>query len=120
MSLTGRRRPKVDPAVDLVLESERALVIDALRLGRLLRDPARWPAIWSQPTFGAEVERFRRHIAWLRTPEALVAAYQADVREVARPSADQAEGSPIRVAYALRWIELQEGATGPSWPAMVR
>ena len=120
MSITGRRRPRVDPDIDPTLESERALVIDALRLGRLLRDPARWPALWSQPAFGAEVERFRRHTAWLTTPEALVAAYDADVRGVTRPSADQAEGSPIRVAYALRWLELQEGSTGPSWPAMVR
>ena len=116
MAITGRRQPRVDPSV----ESERALVIDALRLGRLLRDPSRWPALWSHPAFGAEVERFRRHIAWLTTPEAVAAAYHADVRDIARPSADRAEGSPIRVAYALRWLELQDGSTGPSWPAMVR
>jgi hypothetical protein len=116
MAITGRRHPRIDPALD----GERALVIDALRLGRLLRDPSRWPAQWSQPTFGAEVERFRRHIAWLTTQEALAAAYDADVNRHLRPTADQAEGSPIRVAYALRWLELQEGSTGPSWPAMVR
>jgi hypothetical protein len=116
MAITGRRHPRIEPELDV----ERALVIDALRLGRLLRDPARWPAHWSQPTFGAEVERFRRHIASFTTQEALAAAYDADVYQHLRASADHADGSPIRVAYALRWLELQEDSTGPSWPAMVR
>lgn len=115
MALIGRRRSGIDPDI----ERGQALVIDALRLGRMLRDPARWPESWSQPGFGAEVERFRRHMAWLTTPEALAAAYHADVREITPRFVDRAERSPIRVAYALRWLELEEGSTGPSWPAMV-
>ena len=116
MAIIGRRHAPIDP----VVESERALVIEALRVGRVLRDPASWPPMWSQPSFGAEVERFRRHMAALTTPEALVAAYQADVWVTAGTPKGHAEGSPIRVAYALRWLEIQEGATGPAWPAMVR
>lgn len=115
MAIMGRRHAPTDPAV----ESERALVIEALRVGRVLRDPAKWPRIWSQPSFGAEVERFRRHMAGLTTAEALAAAYQADVWETLGIATGHAEGSPIRVAYALRWLEIQEGATGPAWPAMV-
>ena len=38
----------------------RALALDALRLIRLLRDPARRPERWQQPSFGEEVELIRR------------------------------------------------------------
>ena len=46
-------------------------------------------------------------------------AYRHDVFLV-RGGAGGTEVSPMRVAYALRWLELQQGSTGPSWPAMVR
>jgi hypothetical protein len=122
MAITGRRHPRTEPALDSerALDVERTLMIDALRLGRMVRDPTHWPALWTQPAFGAEVERCRRHISTLTTQEALAAAYDADVYAATRRSPEHAERSPIRVAYALRWLELLDGATGPSWPAMVR
>jgi hypothetical protein len=95
-----------------------ALGLDALRIGRLLRDPVRWPARWSQPSFGAEVERCRRPLARIRSRQDLEASYGREVFVDAEPRADAVEGSPVRVAYALRWIELQDGVTGPSWPAL--
>ena len=101
-------------------EHERALAIDALRLGRVLKEPAMWPRRWAEPAFGAEVERCRRHVADLRTHEALAAAYEHDVFELLTGGRGDAEVSPIRVAYALRWLELQEDSIGPAWPAMVR
>lgn len=96
-----------------------ALGVDALRIGRLLRDPVRWPARWRDPAFGVEVERIRRPLARIRSRHALEASYGREVFDIAEPQAYPAEGSPVRVAYALRWIEFQDGAIGPSWPALV-
>jgi hypothetical protein len=104
----------------VALEHERALAIDALRLGRLLKEPAMWPRRWAEPAFGAEVERCRRHVADLTTHDSLASAYAYDVFERLTGGRGDAQVSPIRVAYALRWLELQEDAIGPAWPAMVR
>ncbi len=115
MSFSWRHHPRTPVA----LATERALSTDARRLGRLLRDPSLWPPRWSESAFGAEVERCRRHVADMTTQAALAAAYEYDILGLRRDDIDRAEDSPIRVAYALRWLELQEGSTGPSWPAMV-
>jgi hypothetical protein len=74
----------------------RALALDALRIARLLRAPARRPERWAQPAFAAEVELIRRHLG-----------------------PDAADASPTRLAYALRWLELRDGATGPSWQCLL-
>jgi hypothetical protein len=116
MAVTRRRLSTTHAA----LEHERALAVDALRLGRLLREPSVWPPRWSEPAFGTEVERCRRHVADLTTQEALASAYEHDVYELLIGARGDADVSPIRVAYALRWLELQEDAIGPAWPAMVR
>jgi hypothetical protein len=116
MAVTRRRLSSTHAA----LEHERALAIDALRLGRLLRDSSLWPSRWTEPGFGAEVERCRRHVADLKTQDALASAYAYDVFERLTGGRGDTEGSPIRVAYALRWLELQEDSIGPAWPAMVR
>ncbi len=101
------------------LDASLALGVDALRIARVLRHPGRWPARWSEPAFGIEVERIRRPLARIRSREALEASYGREVFAIAEPRSHPAEGSPVRVAYALRWIELQDGVTGPSWPALV-
>ncbi len=101
------------------LDAALALGIDALRIGRLLRDPSRWPARWGDPAFGVEVERIRRPLSRLGSRHLLEESYGREVFAIAEPRAYPAEGSPVRVAYALRWIELHDGATGPSWPALV-
>lgn len=101
------------------LDPARTLALDALRLARLLPDSSRWPARWRQPAFGADVERIRRRLARIRSRRTLVASYKREIFERVGPHSDRAEGSAIRVAYALCWLELQDDATGPSWPAMI-
>ena len=101
------------------LDAARALALDALRLGRLLPDSARWPRRWRQPAFGVEVERVRRHLARIRSQDALAASYAREVFTDATPRSERTPGNAIRVAYALRWLELRDGATGPSWQAMI-
>lgn len=98
------------------LDAARTLAVDSLRIGRMLRDPSRWPASWREPSFGVEVERIRRDIARFKSPRALAVAYW---REVSQPAdARRAQASAIRVAYALRCLELRDGVTGPSWQSL--
>ena len=106
-------------AADDTLDVTRALALDALRVGRVLRDRSKWPASWSQPAFGIEVERYRRELSRLRTREELVAGYGGDVFQPADVDMHHSQDSAIRVAYALRWLELFDDATAPSWPALV-
>ena len=97
----------------------RALALDALRIARLLRDPARRPERWAQPAFAAEVELIRRHLAPVRTRRTLAASYGREAFHLAPTQADGADPSPTRLAYALRWLELRDGATGPSWQSLL-
>ena len=97
----------------------RALALDALRIASLLRDPARRPARWNQPGFGAEVERIRRHLAPVRTRRTLAASYGREAFHLTPTRADRSDPSATRLAYALRWLELRDGATGPSWQTLL-
>ena len=97
----------------------RALALDALLLIRLLRDPSRRPARWQQPAFGAEVELIRRHLAPVRSRQALAASYGREAFHLAPARSDQTDPSAVRLAYALRWLELRDGATGPSWTSLL-
>jgi hypothetical protein len=97
----------------------RALALDALRLARLLRDPSRRPPRWAQPGFAEEVEQIRRHLAPVRTRRTLASSYGREAFHLAPPRGDDADAAPIRLAYALRWLELRDGATGPSWQALL-
>lgn len=110
-----RRAADVDDPLDVT----RALALDALRIGRVLRDRSKWPASWFQPAFGAEVERHRRTLSRLRTRQDLTDGYGRDVFVPADVAAHPSQESAIRVAYALRWLELFDDATAPSWPALV-
>jgi hypothetical protein len=97
----------------------RALALDAGRLARLLRDPARRPERWAQPAFGAQVELIRRHLAPVRTRRTLAQSYGREAFHLAPTPSDHSDPDPIRLAYALRWLELRDGATGPSWQTLL-
>ena len=97
----------------------RELALDALRVIRALRDPARRPERWAQPSFGAEVELVRRHLAPVRSRQTLAASYGREAFHLGLSRAERDDPSPIRLAYALRWMELRDGATGPSWQSLL-
>jgi hypothetical protein len=94
----------------------RALALDALRLLRRLRDPARRPDRWSQPTFRREIELVRAHLAPLRSRKALAASYGREAFHTTPDDAARDDPGAVRLAYALRWLELGEGDVGPIWP----
>jgi hypothetical protein len=107
------------PAPAPVPAPARALALEALRISRVLRDPAARPARWAQPSFGAQVELVRRHLAPVRSRTALAASFGREAFHIVPTAIDPDDPGPIRLAYALRWLELRDGATGPSWSTLV-
>lgn len=116
----GVRRSSGAPNLDASLPAPaRALALDALRVNRLLHDAERRPDRWGRPAFAAEVEQVRRHLAPIRSRRTLAASYAREAFHLALRRTDQDDPCPIRLAYALRWLELRDGATGPSWQSLL-
>jgi hypothetical protein len=93
----------------------RALALDAMRISRALRDPSRRPARWAQASFGAQVELVRRHLAPVQSRRSLAASFGREAFHIVPTAAEHDDPNPIRLAYALRWLELRDGVCGPSW-----
>ena len=104
------------PAPAPVLAPARALALDALRLLRRLRDPARRSDRWAQPSFRREIELVRAHLAPLRTRKALAASYGREAFHLSMDDAGRDDPGAVRLAYALRWLELGDGDAGAIWP----
>jgi hypothetical protein len=99
----------------------RALALDAMRLTRAMRDPERRPARWAQPGFGAQVELVRRHLAPVQSRRSLAASFGREAFHIVPSVVEDDDPSPIRLAYALRWMELgggSAGSDGPLWAAL--
>ena len=98
----------------------RALALDALRLLRQLRDPDRRPARWSEPAFTREIELVRLHLEPLRSRKALANSFGREAFHMTPDEPNRDDPGAVRVAYALRWLELGDGAKGQSWPALLK
>jgi hypothetical protein len=94
----------------------RALALDSVRLRRQLRDPACRPDRWSEPTFRREIELVRAHLAPLRSRKALAASYGREAFHVSIDKVTGDEPGAVRLAYALRWLELGDGDVSAIWP----
>ena len=85
------------------------------------------PARWLLPSFAADVEQVRRQLGPLRDRRMLVASYERESarltllrRFAADPAAPPLPLGPLEAAYAVRWLELNDGgAVLPPWPAFV-
>jgi hypothetical protein len=98
----------------------RALALDALRLLRRLRDPARRPERWTEPAFRREIELVRAHLAPLRSRRALAASYGREAFHVVMDGAARDDPGAVRLAYTLHWLELGQGDPGHLWPPTLR
>ena len=106
----GLRAPAPVPA------PARALALDALRLLRRLRDPVRRPDRWAQPSFRGEIELVRAHLAPLRSRKALAASYGREAFHLSMDDTGRDDPGAVRLAYALRWLELGDGDIDSVWP----
>jgi hypothetical protein len=118
----GRSSPPEDllpsggaPAPASALAPDRALALDALWLRRGLRDPGRRPTTWADVAFGREVELVRCHLSPLRNRRSLMGSFGREAFQTL--DIDRSRESllgPIRAAYAIRWLELGNGARLPA------
>jgi hypothetical protein len=68
------------------------------------------------PAAHRRVEAIRRQLAPIPNPAALLASFQREAAVGAgHPSAMPL--TPLRIAYAIRWIELMTGLRLPDWRA---
>ena len=85
--------------------------------------PLAVPPRWESVAFGREVERTRGQLAPIDTRSALADSFSREasvaVTRSAPVSPDRPPG-PVRVAYAIRWLELGDGRGRPSWASLIR
>jgi hypothetical protein len=86
-------------------------------------EPVAVPRRWESVPFGREVERTRAQLAPISTRPALAASFSREasiaVTRAAPVSADRPPG-PVRVAYAIRWLELGDGRRRSTWASLIR
>ncbi|HYH93047.1 MAG TPA: hypothetical protein VD763_07795 [Candidatus Saccharimonadales bacterium] len=109
--------PSPMPAV--VTTTQRALASDALRVARRLACPDRRPTGWDDERVARDVELIRRHLAPFRTRRALAASFGREAFHVRPASADDRDAGPVRLAYAVRWLELGDGVMRPPWSVLL-
>lgn len=96
--------------------------------------PIEVPASWLRPGFALEVDRTRAQLAPIRTRKGLMASFSREASIAAtrippglpttmpagQPAPAQPPPGPIRVAYAIRWLELGDGRPRGPWVGIVR
>jgi CRP/FNR family transcriptional regulator, cyclic AMP receptor protein len=93
----------------------RLLARDVRVLEAAVRDAA-LPPSWSSPGFVARVESARRQLAPLRSRQLLRASFAREALHQ-HPAAEWP--TAVRVAYAIRYIELRFGPGMPAWPGLI-
>lgn len=127
--LRFERPPTIDAAATAV-GTPRTAPDDGHELARLALDvvvrtsePLTVPARWKTDPFGREVDRTRAQLGPISTRDALAASFAREasiaVTRVAPGQEAPVTLGPVRVAYAVRWLELGDGRERPSWAAIV-
>jgi hypothetical protein len=106
--------------------AEHDLAARAAEVAAALTSSVR-PARWALPGFARDVETVRRQLGPLRDRRMLVASYERESSRLtalrllaADPAAPRPPLDAIEAAYAVRWLELAEGAgPWPAWRALV-
>jgi hypothetical protein len=107
------RAPAVEPA-----SPSRALAVVALAVLRRVGRPESRPARWTSPGFAREVDLIRLHLAPIRSRPVLAASFGREAFHGDESSGGAASTpTAVTVAYAIRWLELGDGAGRPSWAA---
>jgi hypothetical protein len=121
-SSPGALLPSGDPTgLGTVQAPHRTLALDALMVTRTLRDHPRDADPWGEPAFAWEVDLIRGQLAPIRSRRGLAASFEREAfqsREFAGPR-EPATMRAVRVAYALRWLELGDGILRRGWIGLV-
>jgi hypothetical protein len=101
--------------------SEAARDLARIALDVVVRaiEPASLPRRWSTHAFAREVAAVRAQLAPIRSRRSLAESFGREAAVAATiipPSVDPAEPpGPVRVASAIRWLELGDDRIRPSW-----
>ncbi|HEX2755586.1 MAG TPA: hypothetical protein VHM48_08990 [Candidatus Limnocylindrales bacterium] len=121
-------RPAAIPTVATAVGSEprapdprHELAHLALDLVVRTAEPVDLPRRWATPMFGREVDRTRAQLAPIRSRAGLIASFSREAAIAVTRSADGRDqpAGPVRVAYAIRWLELGDGRRRPAWESFV-
>jgi hypothetical protein len=84
-------------------------------------EPTDLPARWTTFQFGREVDRTRCQLAPIRSRAGLLASYLREASiSVTRGAVELGlPAGPVRVAYAISWLELGDGRARPAWATFV-
>ena len=84
-------------------------------------EPVDVPARWTTYPFGQEVDRTRGQLAPIRSRSALLASFsrEASIAATRGVSDSGLPAGPVRVAYAIRWLELGDGRARPAWASFL-
>ena len=107
------------PAAARQVSADRALAVVAGATVRRALRPERRPARWTLPAFAREVDLIRLHLAPIRSRRGLAASFgrEAFHGDIDPGIADGERVGPVTAAYAIRWLELGDGAPRPLWTA---
>ena len=101
--------------------AEAILRLHGSELARVLAGHAIAPARWRTPSFGRKVAEVVAHLGPIRSRRMLAASYAREARHGAtglRLDPERALAtSPVEVAYALRWLELDDRVGPIAWPS---
>ena len=108
-----RARPRASGASGSAAPARRILERDVATV-LAARSGAAVPGPWRHPRFAARVRATRLQLAQLLDPRLLAASFAREALHARRPI-----GRPgaVRVAYAIRWLEIADGVVLPPWPA---
>ena len=104
------------------------LPADLARIVRRLRDHPRDAGLWGEPAFAWEVDRVRHQLAPIVSRRALASSFAREASRTAWAPLSSAAAAtplepgsigPVHCAYAVRWLELGDGAPRPGWSGFV-
>ncbi len=97
------------------------LALDALMVTRTLRDHPRDADPWGEPAFAREVDLIRSQLMPIRSRRGLAASFEREAFQSYEPAGprEPATMRAVRVAYALRWLELGDGVLRWAWTGLV-
>lgn len=112
-----------DPAASQADDPRHELARLALDVVVRTTEPLSVPRRWEAAAFIREVEQTRGHLAPVASRDLLAASFAREasiaVTRADDVSPDRPPG-PVRVAYAIRWLELGDGRARPSWSSIIR
>jgi hypothetical protein len=91
--------------------------LEALAAALTAVGPQHVPALWRTPSFARRVESARLHLGAARSRAVLADSFEREACRLGPATSGAARrAEAVRVAYALRWIELTRGVDQAVWP----